>query len=450
MKPSKTTPPDRAGDLLDWQKYVKAIEGCRPLRQEGRVLQAAGLVLEANGPPLCVGSLCAVDTPEGRRIPVEIVGFKDKRVVAMPFGEVKGIKPGSRMLDLNKTSSIPVGEGYLGRVIDGLGCPLDEKGPVPCRREYPVYGSSLNPLRRKIIREVLDVGVRSLNALMTLGKGQRIAIMSGSGVGKSVLMGMIARNTEAPVNVIALIGERGREVREFLEGSLGDSGLRKSVVVVATADASPLVKIRAAHAATALAEYFRDQGRDVILMMDSITRFAMALREKGLAAGEPPSAKGYTPSVFTEIPKLLERAGTLEGGGSITGIYTVLVEGDDMNEPIADSVRSVADGHIVLSRALAQKGHFPAVDVTASISRVMTEIVTADHLRWARTMIKTLSVFREAEDLINIGAYADGSDPEIDDAKKRIGKIRAFLQQGMEEKTNFPESVSGLKDLFEG
>ena len=450
MKPSKNIPRDSSEAVPEWKRYVKAIEACRSLRQEGKVLKAAGLVIEANGPGLSVGSLCAVHTPGGRVVPVEIVGFKEKRVIAMPFGEVRGIKPGSRMVDLNKKSCVHVGEGYLGRVIDGMGCPLDGGGPVEWKREYPLYGSSLNPLRREIIHEVLDVGVRSINALATVGKGQRITIMSGSGVGKSVLMGMIARNTIAPVTVIALIGERGREVREFLERSLGESGLSKSVVVVATADSSPLVKIRAAHVATSMGEYFRDQGLDVILMMDSITRFAMALREVGLAAGEPPSAKGYTPSVFSEIPKLLERAGTLDGGGSITGIYNVLVEGDDMNEPIADCTRSVADGHIVLSRPLAHKGHFPAIDAMASISRVMKEIVTPDHLRWARTMIKTLSVYREAEDLIAIGAYADGSDPEIDFAKKMIGKMRAFLQQGMAEKTSFQESVSGLRDLFEG
>jgi flagellum-specific ATP synthase len=450
MKPSTNTPHDRTEAVPRWGNYVKAVEGCRPLRLEGKVLKAAGLVIEANGPGLCVGSLCAVRTPEGRVIPAEIVGFREKRVIAMPFGEVRGIQPGSRMVDLNKKSCVRVGEGVLGRVIDGMGAALDGGGSVAWEREYPVHGSSLNPLRRTIIHEVLDVGVRAINALTTVGKGQRIAIMSGSGVGKSVLMGMIARNTEAPVTVIALIGERGREVREFLEQSLGEAGLKKSVVVVATADASPLVKIRAAYVATAMAEYFRDQGLDVILMMDSITRFAMALREVGLAAGEPPSAKGYTPSVFSEIPKLLERAGTLEGGGSITAIYNVLVEGDDMNEPIADCTRSVADGHIVLSRALAHKGHFPAIDAMASISRVMGEIVTPDHLAWARTMIRTLSVYREAEDLIAIGAYADGSDPEIDFAKKMIGKMRAFLQQGRDEKSGFQESVAGLKDLFGG
>ena len=435
--------------MMNWDKYLQAVDACRPMRQEGKVLRVSGLVLEASGPGLGVGSLCAVHTPDGRLIQAEIVGFKDKRVIAMPFGEVKGIKPGSRMVDLNRKSSVPVGEGYLGRVIDGLGRPLDEKGPVSSKTEAPVEGTLVNPLRRERIHEVLDVGVRSINALITVGKGQRIAVMSGSGVGKSVLMGMMARNTAAPVSVIALIGERGREVREFLEESLGETGLNKSVVVAATADAPPLVKIRAAHLATAMAEYFRGRGLDVLLMMDSITRFAMALREVGLAAGEPPSAKGYTPSVFSEIPKLLERAGTVKGGGSITGIYNVLVEGDDMNEPIADSVRSVADGHIVLSRALAHRGHFPAVDPMASISRVMKEIVSPDHRRLASRMVKTLSVYREAEDLIKIGAYAEGSDPEIDSAKKLIPRMNLFLQQDMDQKTSFEQSVSALRDLFE-
>jgi flagellum-specific ATP synthase len=450
MKPSADRNSEGAESPLNLGKYLISIEGCQLMRREGRVTRAAGLVLEASGPGLCVGSMCAVRTPEGLTLPVEIVGFKEGRVIAMPFGEVKGIKPGSRMVELNKQSVLYVGEGFLGRVIDGLGRPLDGKGPVLSKSEYPIHGAPLNPLRRGIIREVLDVGVRSINTLATIGKGQRMAIMAGSGVGKSVLMGMIARNTTAPVSVIAMIGERGREVREFLEGSLGESGLRKSVVVVATADSSPLVKIRATYLANAMAEYFRDQGLDVILMMDSVTRFAMALREVGLAAGEPPSSKGYTPSVFSEIPRLLERAGNMEAGGSITGIYNVLVEGDDMNEPIADSIRSVSDGHIVLSRFLAHRGHFPAVDITASISRVMKEIVTPEHQKWAARMIKTLAVYREAEDLINIGAYADGSDPEIDNAKKMIGKMNAFLQQGMNEKQSFEESRSALKSLFGG
>lgn len=449
MKPSEQPAHDRRKTAPDWMKYLQAVESCRTLRQEGNVIRAAGLVLEASGPGLCVGSLCAVHTPGGRTIPVEIVGFKEGRVIAMPFGDMTGIKPGSRLVDMNRKSLVHVGEGFLGRVIDGLGFPLDGKGPVLAKEEVPIQGRPINPLRRGIIRDVLDVGVRCINTLATIGKGQRMAVMAGSGVGKSVLMGMVARNSAAPVSVIALIGERGREVREFIEGSLGEAGLRKSVVVVATADAPPLVKIRATFLAATMAEYFRDRGLDVILMMDSVTRFAMALREVGLAAGEPPSSKGYTPSVFSEIPKLLERAGNLEGGGSITGIYNVLVEGDDMNEPIADSIRSVADGHIVLSRSLAHKGHYPAVDAMASISRIMREIVSPEHQKWAAKMIRTLAVYREAEDLINIGAYADGSDAEIDYAKKMIGKINGFLQQDMDEKVSFEQSLSALKKLFE-
>jgi flagellum-specific ATP synthase len=303
-------------------------------------------------------------------------------------------------------------------------------------------------LKREIIREVLDVGVSSINALTTVGKGQRVAIMSGSGVGKSVLMGMIARNTAADVTVIALIGERGREVKEFIERSLGEEGLKKSVVIVATSDSPALVRIRGTYLATAMAEYFRDTGADVLLMMDSITRFAMSLREVGLAAGEPPSAKGYTPSVFTQIPRLAERAGTVEHRGSVTGIYNVLVEGDDMNEPIADAVRSTVDGHIVLSRELAHKGHYPAVDILASVSRVMKDIVDPEHLKSARRLIKVLSTYRDAEDLINIGAYVDGSDSEIDFAKTMIGKINGFLQQEIYAKVSFQESVSGLRTLF--
>jgi flagellum-specific ATP synthase len=314
--------------------------------------------------------------------------------------------------------------------------------------EYPIYGQPLNPLKREVIREVIDVGIGSINALITLGKGQRVGIMSGSGVGKSVLMGMISKNTSADVTVIGLIGERGREVREFVENSLGEEGLKRSVVVAATSDSPTLVRLRGAYLATAIAEYFRDRGLEVILMMDSVTRFAMALREVGLAAGEPPSAKGYTPSVFTQIPKLLERAGNVEGKGSITGIYTVLVEGDDMNEPIADTVRSIVDGHIVLSRDLSHRGHYPAVDVLSSVSRVMKEVISSAHLGHAKRLCQVLATYREAEDLINIGAYVDGSDPDIDFAKKMIGKINGFLQQDISEKITFQESAAKLGALF--
>ncbi|HUU40606.1 MAG TPA: FliI/YscN family ATPase [Desulfatiglandales bacterium] len=433
---------------IQWDEYLAAVNACQPIRLEGKIVKASGIIAEGIGPGLSVGSLCAIKDSEGLNIRAEVIGFKDKRLIIMPLGEMRGIKPGSRIVDINKKPVIQVGDAYLGRVLDGLGEPIDGKGVISKEAEYSLYGDVLNPLKREMIREPIDVGVRSINALLTLGKGQRIAIMSGSGVGKSVLMGMITRNTSADIIVVALIGERGREVREFVERSLGKEGLKKSVVVVATSDSPALVRIRGAYLATAIAEYFRDKGLDVILIMDSITRFAMSLREVGLAAGEPPSAKGYTPSVFTQIPKLLERAGTVENSGSITGIYNVLVEGDDINEPIADSVRSTVDGHIVLSRVMAQRGHYPAIDVLASISRVMEDIVSPDHLDNSRMLVKVLSTFREAEDLINIGAYVDGSDLKIDHAKKMIDRINSFLQQGIYERVGFEESVAQLRELF--
>jgi len=433
---------------ITWDKYLEAISSCQPMKLEGKIVKVAGLVAEGHGPGLGVGSLCVIENSEGQNIQAEVVGFRDKRVIIMPFGEMRGIKPGSRIVDIDKRPVVGVGEAYLGRVIDGLGLPIDGKGIIRGEKEYPIYGGVLNPLKREIIREVIDVGVASVNALITVGKGQRMAIMSGSGVGKSVLMGMIARNTAADVVVMALIGERGREVREFIEKSLGDEGLKKSVVVASTSDSPALVRIRGSYLATTLAEYFRDKNLDVLLVMDSITKFAMALREVGLAGGEPPSAKGYTPSVFAEMPKLLERAGTVEKRGSITGIYNVLVEGDDLSEPISDAVRSIVDGHIVLSRNLAQKGHYPAVDVPGSVSRVMRDIIDTEHLDNARRLIKVLSTYREVEDLINIGAYVDGSDSEIDFAKKMIGEINSFLQQDIYQKATFQESVARLKALF--
>jgi len=435
-------------EKIKWDKYLEAISSCRSFKLEGKIVKVAGIVAEANGPGLSVGSLCAIKNSHGQNVQAEVIGFNDQKVIIMPFGEMRGLEPGSRIVDISKKPTVPVGEAYLSRVVNGLGQPIDNKGMLRPEREYPIYGNIQNPLKREIIRDVLDVGVCSINALHTVGKGQRIAIMAGSGVGKSVLMGMIARHTSADVIVIALIGERGREVREFIERNLGEQGLKKAVVVVATSDSPALVRIRGTHLATTLAEYFRDKGLDVLFIMDSITRFAMSLREVGLAAGEPPSAKGYTPSVFIQIPKLLERAGTIEEKGSITGIYNVLVEGDDMNEPIADAVRSTVDGHIVLSRDLAHKGHYPAVDVMASISRVMAEIVDQDHLAKARKLIKVIATYREAEDLINIGAYADGSDPQIDYAKMMIHKINSFLQQEIGQKTAFKESVDHLQALF--
>lgn len=439
---------NQAGLDINWGKYIKAVDGPPAIKLQGRIAKVAGMVAEADGPGLGVGSLCNIENPAGPDVAAEVVGFKDNRVIVMPYGEMHGIKPGSRIVHVSARPTAWVGNGFLGRVVDGLGNPIDDKGAIDNGLEYPLYSDVLNPLKRSIIKDVLDVGIRSINALTTIGKGQRIGIMAGSGVGKSVLMGMMVRNTSADVVVVALIGERGREVREFLERNLGEAGLKKSVTVVATSDAPALTRIRGAYYATVLAEYFRDQGKDVLLIMDSITRFAMSMREVGLAIGEPPSAKGYTPSVFAQIPKLLERAGTVEKRGSITGIYTVLVEGDDMNEPVADTVRATVDGHVVLSRALAHRGHYPAVDVLASISRVMNDIVDDTHRAYAKQLIHILATYREAEDLINIGAYVDGSDPKIDEAKKMINDVNAFLQQGIHQKATFKESVAGLKNLF--
>lgn len=436
------------GGEINWSRYIESLDKCRPIRPQGRIIKIAGIIAEANGPGLCIGSLCDIETAPGHVTRAEVVGFKDQKLLLMPFGELRGVKPGSRVIEITSRSTVPVGDGYIGRVVDGFGRPLDGKGEINPDAEYPVHGEVLNPLQRGIISEVMDVGIRAINALITVGKGQRIAIMAGSGVGKSVLMGMMARNTAADVSIIALIGERGREVKEFVEKKLGENGMKKSIVIASTSDTPALIRIRAAYFATALAEYFRDKGSDVLLVMDSVTRVAMSLREVGLAAGEPPTSKGYTPSVFTQMPKLLERAGNIEKKGSITGIYNVLVEGDDMSEPIADAVRSIVDGHIVLSRAISHKGHYPAIDVMSSISRVMKDIVAPDHLDRAREMIKTLAVYKDAEDLINIGAYQSGSDSEIDFAKKMIGQINAFLQQKIDEKAGFDESILRLNQLF--
>jgi len=432
---------------IDWSKYMGAVRTSQSILQEGSIVKVSGMVAEANGPGLGVGSLCTIRNVDGDDIDAEVVGFRDNRVVIMPLGELRGVKPGSRVIYKTSRASVPVGQAFLGRVIDGSGIPLDGKGAILADADYPVYGRQLNPMERGVINEILDVGVRSINAMTTIGKGQRMAIMAGSGVGKSMLMSMMTRNTAADVTIIALIGERGREVREFVERNLGEAGLAKSIVVAATSDMPALVRIRGAHTATALAEYFRDQGKDVLLIMDSITRYAMSLREVGLASGEPPSAKGYTPSVFNQLPKIMERAGTVEKSGSITGIYTVLVEGDDMNEPIADAVRSIADGHIVLSRTLAHKGHYPSVDVLASISRVMDDIAGNGHRDAARELVRVLSIYKDSEDFINIGAYTDGSDPDIDYAKSKIHGINDFLQQRIHECVPLAASLDALKGL---
>ncbi len=434
---------------IDWGKYAAAAGRCTPMSTEGRIVKVAGILAEARGPGLSVGAMCRISAAGGRRIPAEVIGFRNNRIILMPYEDMRGIQPGAKIVDIDRRPAVGVGSAYLGRVVDGSGAPIDGSGAIAPETAYPMMGPVLNPMSRPIIEEAIDVGVRPINALLTIGKGQRIGIMAGSGVGKSVLMGMIAKNTAADVVVIGLIGERGREVREFIHRNLGESGLKKSVVVAATSDSPALVKIRGAHLATAMAEYFRDRGKDVLLMMDSITRYAMGLREIGLAAGEPPSAKGYTPSVFVQIPKLLERAGRISEKGSITGIYTVLVEGDDMNEPISDAVRSIVDGHIVLSRAIAHKGHYPAIDILGSISRVMKDIAAPEHREAAARLIDLMATYREAEDLINIGAYKEGSSSRIDEARKMISPINRFLTQDVDEQVDLARSIASLHQLFD-
>nr|MBL0732502.1 flagellar protein export ATPase FliI [Desulfobacterales bacterium] len=412
-------------------------------------VEVTGLVTEAIGPASSLGSICEIYTKENeKKIRAEVLGFRENRILLMPLDDVRGIGPGSKVVANDQKALISVGNDLLGRVIDGLGNPLDNKGMIKTDDKYPVYAEPLNPLNRSRIKEPLDIGIRAVNGLLTIGCGQRLGIFAGSGVGKSVLLGMIARNTSADINVIALIGERGREVNEFIDKELGEEGLKKSVVVVATSDRFPLIRIRGAFIATAIAEYFRDQGRHVNLMMDSVTRFAMAQREIGLALGEPPTTKGYTPSVFTMLPKLLERAGTSSGRGTITGLYTVLVEGDDMNDPIADSVRSILDGHIVLSRDLAMHNHYPPIDILKSISRVMIDITDSEHQKIADRLKSVLATYQKAEDLINIGAYVSGSNQDIDYAIDMIEKINSFLVQGIGERVDYEESIRELKNLL--
>jgi len=432
----------------DFKKYHMTLDTLCPIRANGKVTKIVGLVIEAQGPATIVGSICDI-CPNGsmRKISAEVLGFRENKVLLMPLEDIRGIGPGSRVIVKEQKAFMPVGEGLLGRVIDGLGNPIDGKGPLFTDKKYPIYANPMNPLSRRRIATPLDLGIRAINGLLTVGCGQRMGIFAGSGVGKSVLLGMIARKTAADVNVIALIGERGREVNEFIEKELGSEGLKKSVVVVATSDHLPLIRMRGAFIATAIAEYFRDQGKQVNLMMDSVTRFAMAQREVGLALGEPPTTKGYTPSVFTLLPKLLERAGTSSGHGTITGLYTVFVEADDMNEPIADAVRSILDGHIVLSRDLAMQNHYPAIDVLKSISRVMNDIASTKHRENAYRVKSILATYQKAEDLINIGAYVSGSNPEIDHAINMIDKINGYLKQSIEKNVTFEDSIKQLENI---
>ncbi|BAI80019.1 flagellar-specific ATP synthase FliI [Deferribacter desulfuricans SSM1] len=428
-------------------KLLKNINFDNSVVVTGKVTKIVGLTIEADGPLLSIGTRCEIEGVGGKNILAEIVGFKDDRVILMPYAESEGIAPGSIVRNVAYGNVVKVSEELLGRVLDGLGRPIDSNRVITNYELKSVYTEPPSPLEREIIKDAIHTGVKAIDALITIGKGQRVGIFAGSGVGKSVLLGMIARNSSADVNVIALIGERGREVREFIERDLGEEGLKKSVVVVATSDQSPLVRKMGAFVATTIAEYFRSLGKDVMFMMDSVTRFAMAQREIGLTVGEPPTTKGYTPSVFALLPKLLERAGTKKGEGTITGLYTVLVEGDDLNDPIADSVRSIIDGHIVLDRNLAAKNHFPAIDVMMSASRLMKEIVDERHFEAAGRLRDLIATYREAEDLINIGAYVKGSNKKIDEAILKIDLINNFLKQKIDETSPFEETKKQLFQL---
>ena len=434
---------------IDLGTYSQVIEASRPIRACGIVKEVVGMVIEGQGPGVPIGGICSVEVKSGNTITAEVVGFRNNRVLLMPLGDMRGIEPGSKIWVSQDRAQVGVGDSLLGRVLDATGRPIDDKGPVCFDGYYPLYAEPLNPMERPRIDTPVDVGVRAINGCLTLGKGQRIAIMAGSGVGKSTLLGMIARHTAADVSVIGLIGERGRELMDFIERDLGPKGLERSVVVVATSDQPPLIRLRGAYLATALAEYFRDKGKDVILMMDSVTRFAMAHREVGLSIGEPPTSRGYTPSVFAEMPKLLERAGRKGDKGSITGIYTVLVEGDDMNEPIADTVRSIVDGHVVLSRELAHQGHYPAIDILQSISRIMRDIAAPGQIPSYQKLVKVLSVYARAEDLVNLGAYTRGTNPEIDFALEKIEDVKAYLRQAVDERSSLEESISRLITIFQ-
>jgi len=419
-------------------------------RKLGKVVNVVGLTIESAGPDARLGDVCRI-IPNGKEesdpIMAEVVGFKDKKTLLMPYDAVDGISLGSMVENTNEPMMVKVSKELLGMTLDGLGRPID--GAKIRGTRYPIEATPPDPMSRAIIDEVLPLGVKAVDGLMSVGKGQRIGIFAGSGVGKSTLMGMFARNTKADINVIALIGERGREVREFIERDLGEEGMRRSVVVVATSDRPALERNKAAKTATAIAEYFRDQGKDVLLMMDSLTRFSMAQREIGLASGEPPVTRGYPPSVYSEMPKLLERAGR-SSKGSITGLYTVLVDGDDFNEPITDTARSILDGHIMLNRRLAHKNHYPAIDVLQSISRCMSQIATKDHRQAAGKLKNVLATYNEAEDLINIGAYKHGSNPDIDYAIQMNKVVNEYLCQDVEEKVDFEDSVERLKQMFEG
>jgi len=425
------------------------LEDLDPCQTFGKVTKVVGLIAEGHGIKAPLGSVCYLLPDHGPSIPAEVVGFRDGACLFMPYSDMRGISPGSLIQNAATPPHMPVGYSMLGRALDAFGAPLDGKQTLTPERFVPLHREPPNPLERPRINEPLDVGIRSVNSLLTLGKGQRVGIMAGSGVGKSTTLGMMARYTKADINVIALVGERGREVVEFMERDLGPEGMARSVLIVATSDKSPLIRMRAAYAATAVAEFFRDEGKDVLLMMDSVTRFAMAGREVGLAAGEPPTRGGYTPSVFAHLPQLLERAGK-NRLGSITGIYTVLVDGDDFTEPIADSTRSILDGHIVLTRDLADLGHYPAIDVLRSVSRIRSDITTSQAQADGRALLRHMATFKKVEDMVNIGAYQKGANSEVDKAISMVGPINQFLRQLVAEQEPLESAMTKMNELING
>ena len=441
MKPTLSSP------LLDWSAKRHQLSHFDPIETSGKITQVVGLVLESEGHSACLGDLCYIETPGSEtRVPAEVVGFRQERLLLMPLAETGRIGQGSRVVNSRRALTVPVGHGLLGRVIDPLGRPMDGLGPLVSDQNYPLDNRPPAAMQRQRIEEPLGFGVRTIDSLLTIGRGQRVGIFAGSGVGKSTLLGSIARNSEADINVVALIGERGREVREFIERDLGPAGLARSVVIVATSDQPAVVRLKGALAATAIAEYFRDQGQQVLLMMDSLTRFAWAQREIGLAIGEPPTTRGYTPSVLAMLPRLLERAGTAERG-AITGLYTVLVDGDDMNEPIADAARSILDGHIVLRRELAARGHYPAIDVLDSVSRLMSEVASKDHKAAANRLRELMATYQESEDLILLGAYVEGTNAKLDQAIACRDRVLAFLRQPPDEPTDWETMEKWLNEV---
>jgi flagellum-specific ATP synthase len=431
-----------------FSKYKDIISSVDTLSYKGRVEEVRGLIVESLGPDVRMGEICFIEVPGVGDIAAEVVGFSGSKVYLMPYSHIEGIYPGCYVRATGRMLRIAVGDGLIGRVVDGKGDPMDGHGKIKALTEYPLDRDAINPLQRELITEALPVGIRAIDGLLTVGKGQRVGIFAGSGVGKSTLLSMMAKNTTADITVIALVGERGREVKEFIEENLGKEGLKKSIVVSATSDQSPLLRLRCVYTATTIAEFFRDQGKDVLLLVDSITRVARAQREIALSIGEPPATRGYPPSVFAILPRILERAGRTKKG-TITAFYTVLVEADDLNEPIADTIRGTIDGHIVLSRELARSGHYPAIDILDSVSRLMNKVISKEHKRFADSFRRYYSLYRASEDVITLGAYTKGTNPELDKAIELYPKMRAFLEQDIDEAPSFEETLKALKEIFE-